>query len=143
MPNPKKASAMNPTPTPTPSTKVRLSSHAIQRWCERVNTGATLTEARFELGQFISRGRVRATPRHWTDAAPAPGLTFVYWAQRPSVCALVRAGVVVTVLTRSLCRSTEPCNVGVISDISTARTARRPRLKLIPGWRWDGKKDAS
>src|ERR1051326_5684282 len=87
--------------TATPAIRVRLSAHAVRRWVERVDPGASQIEARFALGQLISNGRVRETPRHWTDVDPVPGLTFVYWSQRPTVCALIVDGVVVTVLTRT------------------------------------------
>lgn len=128
----------------TPTTaRVRLSAHAVQRWRERVDFGATPTEARFELGQLISRGRVRATPRHWTDADPAPGLTFVYWAQRPSVCALIVDGVVVTVLTRTLCRNTAPRGTAALHAVGAARADYPRRMKPVPAWRWGGRKDAA
>ena len=54
----------------------------------------------------MSLGQVRSTPRHWMRARArlTPGLRFVYWAEQAHVCALVLDGVVVTVVTRSLCR---------------------------------------
>ena len=55
---------------------------------------------------FVNRGRKRPTPRHWTRVRPAPGLRFVYWAERPDVCALLLGGKVVTVTTRALYHTT-------------------------------------
>jgi hypothetical protein len=51
----------------------RISAHAVARWAERVDPSAGPTEARLALGQLVSMGRSRSTPRHWTDAEPGPG----------------------------------------------------------------------
>ena len=125
------------------SSKVRLTAHALQRWQERVDTGATLTQARLELDQFVSCGRARPTPRHWTHVKPTPGLTFVYCAQRPSVCALVVGGVVVTVLTRALYRATAPRGGAALHGIGQPRKDRSRRMVPVSAWRWDGKRAAS
>jgi hypothetical protein len=129
--------------TITPIRRVRISVHAVDRWCERVDPGATRLQARFALGQLISRGRIRATPRHWTDVDAAPGLTFVYWVQRPSVCALVVDGVVVTVLTRVLCRSTSPHSTAALRAVGADLVDHSRRMKQFPAWRWDGRRDAA
>lgn len=130
-------------PTPERVTRVRLSAHAVQRWCERVDPAASLVEARFALGQLVGNGRVRATPRHWTDADPAPGLTFVYWAQRPEICALILDGVVVTVLTRALCRTTAPRSAAALRAVGVDPQSRPRRLEPSPAWRWDPRRDAA
>jgi hypothetical protein len=124
-------------------TRVRLNAHAVGRWCERVDPGATQLEACSALGQLISHGRVSATPRHWTDADPAPGLTFVYWAQRPSVCAIIVDGVVVTVLTRALCRSTAPRSTAALRAVGVEPADHPRRMKPVPAWCWDGRRDAA
>src|SRR4051812_44162760 len=82
----------------------RISRHAVERWQERVERGASPRDAHGALRDFLAGGRVRPTPRHWTTATPEPGLCFVYWAIRPGVCALVRENTVITILTRDLCR---------------------------------------
>lgn len=132
------------TTTPITSvTRIRLSAHVVQCWCERVDPGATQLEARFALAQLVSNGRVRATPRHWTDADPAPGLTFVYWAQRPSICVLIVDGVVVTVLTRTLCRSTAPHGTSARHAVGVLPRNRRNRTDPVPAWRWNYRQDAA
>jgi hypothetical protein len=117
-------------------TTVSLSNHAVSRYRERVAPSTSVLEARLALGRFVRLGRVRATPRHWMrgDVDPAPGVRFIYWSGRPEVCAIVRGDVVVTVVTRSLCRA------------GTSRS----HLRLVPSqppdlrpvhqehWRWDG-----
>jgi hypothetical protein len=127
----------------TSVTRVRLSVHAVQRWCERVDPRATQLEARFALSQLVCNGRVRATPRHWTDADPAPGLTFVYWAQRPSICALIVDGVVVTVLTRAFCRSTAPRGASALRAVGADPKDRARRKEPAPAWCWDHRRDAA
>jgi hypothetical protein len=120
-----------------------ISGHAVRRWIERVDSTAGPLEARLALAQHISMGRVRPTPRHWTNARPAPGLTFVYWSQRPSVCVLAIDGVVVTVLTRALCAATAPRIPAALSSVRTG-THRSTRLAdPVSTWRWDGRRDAA
>ena len=46
----------------------------------------------------------RPCPRQWTRTYAEPGTVFVYRADRPDVCVVVRGGVAVTVLTRGLFR---------------------------------------
>jgi hypothetical protein len=98
-----------------------ISRHAVERWQERVERGASPRDAHGALRDFLAGGRVRPTPRHWTTAAPEPGLCFVYWARWPGVCALVREHTVVTILTRDLCRRRgkappEPLWLGAVTE---------------------------
>lgn len=127
----------------TTTAQIRLSAHSIDRWRERVDPNASEVEARLSLGQLISMGRTRATPRHWTDVDPAPGLRFVYWSERPSVCALVIDRVVVTVLTRGVCRSTGPHSRAALRALGADPADRPRRLQPVPAWRWDGRRDAA
>lgn len=126
-----------------PTGALRISGHAVRRWIERVDSTASPLEARLALAQHISMGRIRATPRHWTNARPAPGLTFVYWSQRPSVCALAIDGVVVTVLTRALCAATAPRREATLGSVRAgANRVARP-ADPVAAWRWDGRRDAA
>jgi len=79
----------------------RITRHAIERWTERVGGSTNPIAA---LQQFVARARRRPRPRHWTTAAPEPGTSFLYLADQPGVCVVLRGGAAVTVLTRSLCR---------------------------------------
>ncbi len=115
-------------------THLFLSTHAVARWQERVDPQISAVESRMALRRFVSLGRVRATPRHWMrdDVTPAPGLSFVYCADRPGVCALVRDGVVLTVLTRTLCHSvTSRRHLRLVQPVPPLRDP-------VPRWRWNG-----
>lgn len=78
--------------------------HAIERFKQRVAAVST-AEADRRIRQAAGGARARPTPRWWTPVAPAPGLTFLYPAELPGVCLLVRNGAVLTVLERAQCRS--------------------------------------
>lgn len=110
---------------------VALTSHAVHRYRERVDSGASLGEARLALARFVSHARVRSTPRHWMrgDVAATPGLRFAYWAAMPHVCALIRDGLVVTVITRELCIASPARHLQVA--VGQARRERRPALRLV------------
>jgi len=83
--------------------RVRLSRHAVERWSERVGTSpATIPASALE--HFVSHGRRRPRPRHWTTTRAEPGTTFVYLADQPGICVVLRGRVAVTVLSRELCR---------------------------------------
>jgi hypothetical protein len=77
-----------------------ITSHARERWQERVDPDLALHEAHEGLAEFVANGRTRPRPRHWTDVEPEPGLAFMYWWARPDVVALVRDDAVVTVIGR-------------------------------------------
>jgi hypothetical protein len=78
----------------------RITTHARERWQERVDPALAPHQAREGLAEFIANGRIRPRPRHWTDVDPEPGLAFVYWWARPDVVALIREATVVTVIGR-------------------------------------------
>jgi hypothetical protein len=80
----------------------KVSLHAAQRWQERVDPMCSALQSYHRLVHFLSHGRRRPTPRHWTRVDPHCGLSFVYWAGAPDVCALVRQGTVITIVTRAL-----------------------------------------
>jgi hypothetical protein len=86
--------------------RIRISAHAVERYCLRVAPNASAADARFALEQMAVAGNLRPRPRHWTrNVSPTPGLRFLYWAELPRVCGLVLDGVLITVVTRELCRT--------------------------------------
>lgn len=81
-----------------------VSSHAIERYQQRVRPAATRLEALAEIREIVSRARVRSRPRWWTRVAgERPGSRYLYCASRPDVCLVVRNGVIVTVFSRQVC----------------------------------------
>jgi hypothetical protein len=87
------------------SNDIHISGHAIQRWRERVDPGTCVPAARAALAQFLAHGHSRSTPRRWMCAMKqTPGIRFVYSADMPGVCVLVRDGTALTVVTRTLCQ---------------------------------------
>src|SRR5688572_2057461 len=84
---------------------VVISTHVAQRYQDRVDSSVSLTEARLAVLEVASRGKTRSVPRHWMrgDVDPSPGLAFVVWSSKPDLCLLVRAGVAVTIIKRSMC----------------------------------------
>jgi hypothetical protein len=82
-----------------------ISGHAIERFRQRVDHRASLTQAYTEITSMLAIGRVRSRPRHWMRGAILPGTRYVYPADRPGICLIVEAGVVKTVLTKKLYRT--------------------------------------
>lgn len=115
-------------------TRPFISTHAVDRWRERVDPQGSFLEARLALGRFISHSRARATPRHWMreDVKPTPGLLFLYSVDCPGVCVLVRDGAVLTVITRALTSS--PTGRRHLRLVRPMPSLRDP----VPRWRWKG-----
>lgn len=126
--------------TQTGTRRVSVSNHAIQRYRERVDRSASRPEAVLALGQIVTRGRSRPLPRHWLrgHVAPAPGLLFLTWSQRPGVCLLVRGGVVVTVVTRAMCKPEGNRHLTVVRSGRCAGSARGAIRRAEEAWCWDG-----
>lgn len=83
--------------------RIRLTRHAVQRWCQRVEQCDQVDDGelgQLRLAEFVAHAHRRSRPRHWTDVEAVPGLSFLYWAEHPDVCALVINNAVVTVLAR-------------------------------------------
>ena len=117
---------MRPFPT------ARITGHATDRWRSRVDRTASAAEARLAIGRLIASGRSRPTSRSWMrDTRPGPGVRFVYSAAYPGVCAIVKDGAVLTIVTRGLCR-------GGPRIVEAPRPRpRSPRLKPVPSLAWD------
>jgi hypothetical protein len=72
------------------------------------------------------------------DTKAPPGVRFVYAADYPGVCAIVDDGVVVTIVTRDLCRS------GGRGRRPRSRPApSHVRLKPAPAFRWEDELEAA
>jgi hypothetical protein len=105
--------------------------HAIERFQQRVAAVSTAEAAR-RIRAAADSAKVRPTPRWWTPVAPAPGLLFLYPADLPGVCLLVRDGAVITLFERSQCRAWNKAG-----PVETARPAKpAPYHRTSPGARF-------
>jgi|GEM_PF-4136016 len=102
---------------------IRITSHALERFQERVNPIATRQAAFGAIRDLLAYGVARTTPRWWTTARPEPGVRYVYSDLDPDLCLVVTADAAVTVLTRDLC---EPAPMPLVSRPSRSRP--RPRV---------------
>ena len=116
--------------TPRRQRRIDISAHAIDRYRQRVDRLASRGTGRAVLTEMTLKGHLRSRPRHWMrHVEQTPGLRFLYWAELPQVCALVLDGVVVTVLTREVCRSSRHRRSEHDRPMRReARVARRHRL---------------
>lgn len=80
----------------------RISRHAIDRYRQRVEAVAPAIAAQRLIDLAASSTR-RPTPRHWTEAAPAPGMLFLYPHRDSDVCLVMRDHTIVTVFSRVMC----------------------------------------
>jgi hypothetical protein len=81
--------------------RIRISQHAILRYQERVD--ASSSAAVGAIRQILTTGSARPRPRNWTTSRAEPGMSWIYAAERPDICLVVRNSTVVTVLTVELC----------------------------------------
>ena len=86
--------------------RVRISSHAVDRYLQRVDRRVSRRQAASVIDEIIRSGRCRPVPRRWMKTVkPGPGLLFVLSADHPGVALAVRDRTVVTVYSKSTCRS--------------------------------------
>jgi hypothetical protein len=123
------------TTTRTTTAALRISQHAVERYQQRVDTGASVAEARLALAHFVSAGRCRPTPRWWMRDHVRSGASvrFCYCASRSDACAVIVDGTVLTVLSRAMFAGTRrPTHIRAVPARLPPTAAERAR------WRWDG-----
>lgn len=109
---------------------VRITTHAVERYRERVDSGVTRTEAAGRIHRILADGIERDRPRAWMEQIQEhPGTTFVYCPIDAEVCLVVRDGTVLTVLTRELCDDRPPARRPQRSG-RQVRVARRRQREL-------------
>lgn len=82
-----------------------ISRHAVIRYMERVDRSADFRRAADAIGEIQRSARVRPRARWWTSRrAEQPGTRYLYSARHGGVCLVVNDGVVLTVLSRAVCR---------------------------------------
>ncbi len=92
---------------PLGTDRFQISEHATNRFIQRVAPKIPDSSAVKIFQCLVTQGRTRATPRWWMKhkITITPGMRFLYWAHLPDVCAIVRNGTVVTVMTKSMFKS--------------------------------------
>ena len=89
---------------PHRSQQPRISQHAIDRYRQRVDAVVPAEAAR-RLGDLAQDSTRRLTPRRWTQAAPSPGVLFLYPHADSDVCLVMKGSTIVTVFSRVVCLS--------------------------------------
>ena len=102
--------------------------NAILRYQERVEALA-FPAAERRIRELAAHSAVRSRPRWWTMTEHSEGALFFYPSAAPGVCLVVRDGLVVTVLERSL-RWTRTTR-----ELSATRRRRPPYHRPAPGAR--------
>ena len=85
---------------------LRITRHAINRFRDRVEPHATPVEASETIHQISRSARACSRPRRWCRLAGVgtrPGSRYLYSADYPGVCLVVRGGAAVTVFSRQVC----------------------------------------
>jgi hypothetical protein len=108
-----------------------ITAHAIARYRDRVDHAATSRDALRAIREILRRGRTRSRPRHWTRVDARPGCRYVYSADHPGICLVLRGGAVVTVFSRATCASWPPPGAG-----ATMGATSKPYHRPAPN-RWD------
>ena len=85
-----------------------VTAHAINRYQERVEPAASRQEALRAIREILGHARSRSRPRLWTKVNTRPGCRYLYSADHPGVCLVVRGRAVVTVFSRSSCATWGP-----------------------------------
>ena len=82
---------------------VRASKHAIVRVGQRPGRNGPSCDPEATLLETLASGKARSRPRRWMrNVTTPPGTRFVYSAEHPDVCLVVRDGVAVTALNRDM-----------------------------------------
>ena len=115
-----------------------ISDHATARFIQRVAPKIPDSSAVEIFQCLVNQGRTRATPRWWMKhkITMTPGMRFLYWAHLPDVCAIVRNGTVVTVMTKSMFKSKRSVSMEIEQSNTGKRNHKRisrPVFKLVEG----------
>ena len=102
---------------------VRITTHALDRFQERMDPGASRQAAFGAMRELLAYGIVRTTPRWWTTGHAETNTRFVYSDLDPDVSLVLASDAVFTVLTRELCR---PARLSVVRRPDRSRP--RPRV---------------
>ncbi len=83
---------------------VLVSTHAIDRFIQRVDPTASRSDAALHIRQMLDDAKARATPRKWTGTTSQPGSRYLYSPTHPGICLVERSGRIRTVFARETSR---------------------------------------
>ena len=93
-----------------------VTRHAIDRYRDRVEPSVTPEQAFHVIHQIICSARACPRPRRWcrlVGLGMRPGCRYLYSAEFPGVCLVVRGHAVVTVFSRKKCAEWRVSNLEV------------------------------
>ena len=110
-----------------------VTAHAITRYQERVAPAASRQVALRAIREILDHANSRSRPRLWTKVGARPGCRYLYSADHPDVCLVLRGGAVVTVFSRISCAAWNPSpDGGGIAHLPTPY--RRPAPTAWRTW---------
>ena len=95
---------------------LQVTCHAIDRFRDRVDRSATRADAVNAVRRICRSGRICSRPRKWCRLAgvrTVPGTRYLYSADHPGICLVVRGNAVVTVISREACAEWRRQIIGV------------------------------
>ena len=102
-----------------------VTAHAIERYQDRVDSCVSRREALRAIREILARANRRSRPRHWTKVDARPGCRYLYSADHPDICLVLRGGAVVTVFSRASCSAWCPSPDGAAAARPPAPYRRR------------------
>jgi hypothetical protein len=106
-----------------------VTAHAIERYQDRVDSCVSRREALRAIREILAGANRRSRPRHWTKVDARPGCRYLYSADHPDICLVLRGGAVVTVFSRASCSAWCPSPDGLAAARPPA-PYRRHRMDL-------------
>jgi hypothetical protein len=85
-----------------------VTSHAIARYQDWVNSCVSRQEALGPIREILTQANRRSLHRHWTKGDARPGGRYLYSADHPDICLVLRGRAVVTVFSRASCSALHP-----------------------------------
>ena len=110
-----------------------VTAHAIARYQQRVDPSVSHRRALCAIREILNGACSRSRPRHWTKVNAQPGCRYLYSAQHPDVCLVLRGDAVVTVFSRHTCATWNPSPEGGAA-VRPVTPYRRPSPAAWRSW---------
>lgn len=110
-----------------------VTAHAIERYQDRVDPYVSRRDALRAIREILTHAKGRSRPRHWTKVDARPGCRYLYSADCPGICLVLRGGAVVTVFSRVSCSAWRPSPDGAAA-VRCPEPYRRQRSDASRFW---------